>query len=137
MSHTGCICESLYGIIIINSISAFIQQTITENDIKDRNQVLSHKRDMRRRKTVSCLCGGYAALTLFFFMVYSLAPQEPEIYTEQHVTRYPKFRLITRKPPSSVNKAAHSGFETQSRRYKKSKIGVSVAPRKGPPKIKK
>ena len=31
-----------------------------------------------------------------------------------------------------MNKAAHSGFETQRRRHQKSKIGVSVAPQKGP-----
>ena len=31
----------------------------------------------------------------------------------------------------SINKAAHSGFETQRRRHQKSKTGVSVAPQKG------
>ena len=34
-------------------------------------------------------------------------------------------------PPSSANKAAHSGFETQRRHHQKSKTGVSVAPQKG------
>ena len=38
---------------------------------------------------------------------------------------------VTRTPPPSSNKAAHSGFETQRRRYQKSKTGVSVAPQKG------
>ena len=33
-------------------------------------------------------------------------------------------------PPPTANKAAHSGFETQRRRYQKSKTGVSVAPQK-------
>ena len=31
---------------------------------------------------------------------------------------------------ASVNKVAHSGFETQRRRHKKSETGVSVAPQK-------
>ena len=34
-------------------------------------------------------------------------------------------------PPLCVNKAAHTGFETQSRRHQKSKRGVSIAPQKG------
>ena len=44
---------------------------------------------------------------------------------------------VTHMPPPSMNKAAHSGFETQMRRHQKSKIGVSVAPQKDlcPPKI--
>ena len=33
-------------------------------------------------------------------------------------------------PLPSVNKAVHSGFETQLRYHKKSKTGVSVAPQK-------
>ena len=33
--------------------------------------------------------------------------------------------------PLSVDKAVHSGFETQRRRHQKSKTGVSVAPQKG------
>ena len=33
-------------------------------------------------------------------------------------------------PPPSMNKAAHSGFETQRRRHQKSKTGVSMAPQK-------
>ena len=43
---------------------------------------------------------------------------------------------VTCMPPPSVNKAAHSGFETKGRRHQKSKSGVSVAPRKDscPPK---
>ena len=35
-------------------------------------------------------------------------------------------------PPTSVNKAAHSGFETQRRCHQKSKMGVSVAQQKLP-----
>ena len=35
---------------------------------------------------------------------------------------------ITHVSPPSVNKAIHSGFETQRRRHQKSKTGVSVAP---------
>ena len=38
---------------------------------------------------------------------------------------------VTRVPLPSVNKAAHSGFETQRRCHQKSKTGVSVAPQKG------
>ena len=38
---------------------------------------------------------------------------------------------VTPTPLPSANKAAHSGFETQIRCHKKSKIGVSVAPQKG------
>ena len=41
----------------------------------------------------------------------------PEVNVRQHVTR---------TPPTSVSKAAHSGFETQRRRHQKSKTGVSV-----------
>ena len=33
-------------------------------------------------------------------------------------------------PPPSVNKDAHSGFETQRRHHQKSKTGLSVAPQK-------
>ena len=36
---------------------------------------------------------------------------------------------VTRTPPPSSNKAAHSGFETQRRRHHKSETGVSVAPK--------
>ena len=36
---------------------------------------------------------------------------------------------------SSVNKAAHSGFETQRRRHQKSETGVSVAPKMCPAKF--
>ena len=45
---------------------------------------------------------------------------------------------VTHTPPPSANKAAHSGFETQRRRQKKSKTGVSVTLLKGlsPPNIK-
>ena len=44
---------------------------------------------------------------------------------------------VTRTPPPSSNKAAHSGFEIQRRCHQRSKMGVSVAPRKDscPPKI--
>ena len=38
---------------------------------------------------------------------------------------------VTYTPLPSMNKAAHSGFETQRRRNQKSKTGVSVAPQKG------
>ena len=37
-----------------------------------------------------------------------LAGVAPEMYVRQH---------ITHTPPPSANKAAHSGFETQSRRH--------------------
>ena len=37
---------------------------------------------------------------------------------------------VTHMPPWSMNKAAHSGFETQRRHYRKSKTGVLVAPQK-------
>ena len=46
----------------------------------------------------------------------------------------PKVNLrecIIPMPPSSVNKAAHSGFETQMKHHQKSKTGVSMAPQKG------
>ena len=36
-----------------------------------------------------------------------------------------------RMPPPSMNKAAHSGFETQRRHHQKSTTGVIVAPQKG------
>ena len=35
---------------------------------------------------------------------------------------------ISHMPVASVNKADHSGFETQGTRHQKSKTGVSVAP---------
>ena len=38
---------------------------------------------------------------------------------------------ISHTPLPSVNKAAHSGFETWRRCHQKSKTGVSVAPQKG------
>ena len=38
---------------------------------------------------------------------------------------------VIHTPLLSMNKAAHSGFETQRRHHKKSKTGVSVAPLKG------
>ena len=37
----------------------------------------------------------------------------------------------TYMPPPSLNKAAHSGFETQRRCHQNSKTGVSVVPQKG------
>ena len=40
-------------------------------------------------------------------------------------------KCVTYMPPSSANKAAHLGFETQSRHHQKSKTGVSVTPQKG------
>ena len=46
----------------------------------------------------------------------------------------PKVNLrehVTYMPPPSVNKAAHSGFETQRRHHQKSKTGVSMASQKG------
>ena len=42
----------------------------------------------------------------------------PEVNLREH---------ISHTPPPSVNKAAHSGFETQRRYDKKYKTGVSVA----------
>ena len=38
---------------------------------------------------------------------------------------------VTHIPPLSMNKVAHSGFETQRSHHQKSKTGVSVAPQKG------
>ena len=38
---------------------------------------------------------------------------------------------VAHMSPPSMNKAAHSGFETQRRHHQKSKTGVSVAPQKG------
>ena len=40
-------------------------------------------------------------------------------------------RLPNNNLPPSVNKAAHSGFETQSGRHQKSETWVSLAPQKG------
>ena len=40
---------------------------------------------------------------------------------------------VTHMPPPSVNKAAHSVFETQRRCHQRSKTGVSVTSQKGPP----
>ena len=37
-------------------------------------------------------------------------------------------KCVIGTPLPSVNKAAHSGIETQRRRHQKSKTGVSVAP---------
>ena len=52
------------------------------------------------------------------------------IYTSKGVTPEVNFReCILRMPLSSVNKVAHSGFETQRRCHQKSKTGVSVAPK--------
>ena len=48
------------------------------------------------------------------------------IYTGKGVT--PK-ECISHMPLQSVNKAAHSGFETQKRRHQKSVTRVSVAPK--------
>ena len=46
-------------------------------------------------------------------------------------------KCLTHTPLPSVNKAAHSGFETQRRRHQKSKTRVSVTRKKVlcPPKI--
>ena len=38
---------------------------------------------------------------------------------------------LTGMPRPSVNKAAHSGFQTQRKHYQKSKTGASVIPQKG------
>ena len=46
----------------------------------------------------------------------------PEVNSREHVTQMPL---------SSVNKAAHSGFETQRRCHQKSKTEISVVPQKG------
>ena len=45
----------------------------------------------------------------------------PDVNLREHVTH---------TPLPSVNKAAHSGFETQRRRHQKSETGASVAPQK-------
>ena len=45
-------------------------------------------------------------------------------------TRGESQKHISHMPPPSVNKVAHSGFETQRRCHQKSKTGVSVAPQK-------
>ena len=47
----------------------------------------------------------------------------PEVNLRKHVTHM---------PPPSVNKAAHSGFETHRRHHQKSNTGVSVARQKHP-----
>ena len=54
---------------------------------------------------------------------HRLAGVAPEVNLREHVTH---------TPLPSVNKAAHSGFETQSRCHPKSKTGVTVALQKGP-----
>ena len=43
----------------------------------------------------------------------------PEVNLREH---------ITQMPLASVNKAAHSGFETQRKHHQKSKTGASVTP---------
>ena len=52
-------------------------------------------------------------------VILAAAPATPEVNLREHVTY---------KPPSGMNKAPHSGFETQRKHHQKSKIGVSVAP---------
>ena len=46
-------------------------------------------------------------------------------------TRGKSQEYIAHMPPSSANKAGHSGFETQRRHHQKSIAGVSVASQKG------
>ena len=46
----------------------------------------------------------------------------PEVNLREH---------IRHMPLPSMNKAAHSGFETQRRHHQKSKMGAMVAPQKG------
>ena len=51
------------------------------------------------------------------------------IYTGRGVSPEVNLRdRISHMPLQSLNKAAHSGFETQRRHHQKSKTGVSVAP---------
>ena len=62
------------------------------------------------------------------------------IYTVKGVTPEVNLReCISHVPPPSVNKAAHSGIETQRRPHQKSETGISVAPKMDmcPTKIKK
>ena len=40
-------------------------------------------------------------------------------------------RCVTCMSPASMNKVAHSGFETQRRHHQKSKTGVLMVPQKG------
>ena len=50
------------------------------------------------------------------------------IYTGRDVIPEVNLReCISCTPPQSLNKAAHSGFETQRRHHQKSETGVSVA----------
>ena len=52
------------------------------------------------------------------------------IYTSKGVAPEVNLReCISCTPPQSLNKAAHSGFETQRRCHQKSETGVSVAPK--------
>ena len=52
------------------------------------------------------------------------------IYTGKGVTPEMNLReCVSHMPLSSVNKAAHSGFETQRRCHQKSETGVSVTPK--------
>ena len=53
---------------------------------------------------------------------------EPEVNLKEHVTC---------TPPPSANKAAHSGFDTQTRHHQKSETGLSVVPQKGLISLKK
>ena len=51
------------------------------------------------------------------------------LYTGKGVASESNLREhISHTPPQSLNKAAHSGFETQRRHHQKSKTGVSVTP---------
>ena len=66
--------------------------------------------------------------------VYSELTQNPKSLNleERSAGVAPEVNLrecVTRKPPPSSNKAAHSGFETRKRHHQKSKTGVSVTKR--------
>ena len=55
-----------------------------------------------------------------------------DIYTSRGVTPEVNIReCISCMPPQSLNKAAHSGFETQRRHHQKSKTGHKWPHKKG------
>ena len=64
----------------------------------------------------TCMWGEGLAAMLALYTGKGVAP---EVNLREH---------ISHTPPQSLNKAAHSGFETQRRRHQKSKTGVSMAP---------
>ena len=64
----------------------------------------------------TCMWGKGLAAMLALYTGKGVAP---EVNLREH---------ISHTPPQSLNKAVHSGFETQRRHHQKSKTGVSVAP---------